>query len=67
MPFIQIALAEGRTPEQIRNLIAGVTEVAVTTANAPKEAVHIIVTEVPADKWSSGDVTLAEKRAAAGS
>lgn len=65
MPLIQIALGDGRSPEQIRNLIEGVTEVAIKEANAPREAVTVIVTEVPADKWATGNVTLQEKRAAA--
>lgn len=65
MPLIQIALGEGRTPEQIRKLISGVTEVAINEANAPREAVTVIVTEVPASKWATGDVTLQEKRDAA--
>ncbi|MCF8522686.1 MAG: tautomerase family protein [Pontimonas sp.] len=62
MPYIQISLAEGRTEKQIRDLIHGVTELAVSVAGAPREAVSVIVTEVPTTRWSTGDVTVAEKR-----
>lgn len=65
MPLIQISLAEGRTPQQLRDLIHGVTEVAIETANAPREAVTVVVTEVPAPLWANGGVTLQEKRDAA--
>jgi 4-oxalocrotonate tautomerase len=62
MPLIQISLAEGRTPEQLRQLIAEVTEVAIRVANAPKEAVSVIITEVAPTKWATGDVTVQERR-----
>lgn len=65
MPLIQISMGDGRTPEQIRRLVKGVTEVAVRETNAPPEAVTVIVTEVQATKWATGDVTLQEKRDAA--
>lgn len=67
MPLIQISLAEGRTPQQIRDLISGVTEVAVNAANAPKEAVTVIVTEVAPPMWANADVTIEERRKAANS
>lgn len=62
MPYIHIALAEGRTENQIRELIHGVTELVVNVAEAPREAVSVIVTEVPLTRWATGDVTIAEKR-----
>ncbi len=65
MPLIQISLAEGRTPEQLRNLISGVTDVAINTANAAPETVSVIITEVPAENWANAGVTVAERRAAA--
>ena len=62
MPLIQISLAEGRTPEQLRQLVAEVTEVAIRVANAPKEAVSVIITEVAPTMWATGDVTVQERR-----
>ena len=65
MPLIQITLAEGRTPKQLRELIHGVTEVAIETANASRDTVTVIVTEVAADLWANAGITVQERRDAA--
>jgi 4-oxalocrotonate tautomerase len=67
MPLIQVSMATGRSPEQIRELIHQLTEVAVNVAKAPPEAITVVVTEVEHDKWATADVTIAEKRAQASS
>lgn len=65
MPFVQISIAEGRDPDQIRALIGGVTDAVADSLAAPVESIRVIVTEVPLTHWGSGSVTLAEKRGAA--
>jgi 4-oxalocrotonate tautomerase len=67
MPLIQVSMAAGRSDEQIRQLIHELTEVTVRVANAPAEAVNVVITEVAHDKWATADVTIAEKRAQASS
>ncbi len=64
MPLIQVSIAEGRSPEQIRALIAGLTDAAVAAVGAPIESVRVLVTEIPLEHWGSGGPTLAERRAA---
>ncbi len=64
MPHIQIALAEGRTPEQITALIHEVGLAVERTVDAPQSAITIHVTEVPFTHWGNGDSTLAERQAA---
>lgn len=65
MPFIQVNILQGRAPHEVRDLITAVTH-AVTGALAVRsESVRVIVTEVPAANWASGDVTLEEKARAA--
>jgi 4-oxalocrotonate tautomerase len=63
MPLIEVTLVEGRTAEQIRALIAGLTRAAVQAGDAPVESVRVVVREVPATHWAAGDVTIAERRA----
>ena len=63
MPLIQVSLAEGRSPTQIRELIRGLTDVTAEVAGAEKDAIRVIVTEVPASHWGLGELTLEEKRA----
>lgn len=62
MPLVEVTLAEGRTPEQIRSLIHELHEAVVRAAAAPPESVRVIVREVPATHWAAGDVTIAERR-----
>ncbi|WP_121251773.1 2-hydroxymuconate tautomerase family protein [Nocardioides ferulae] len=63
MPFIDVTLVEGRTPEQLRALVTALTEAAATAIDAPRESVRVVLREVPATHWAAGDVTIAERRA----
>lgn len=64
MPFIDVTLGTGRTPEQLRALIHELTEAAVRAVGAPRTAVRVCVREVLPTHWAAGDVTTAEKSAA---
>ena len=63
MPLIEVTLAEGRSPEKLRALISKLTAAVVETDVAKKEAVRVILREVPKSHWSAGDETLAERAA----
>ncbi|WP_313420327.1 4-oxalocrotonate tautomerase family protein [Brevibacterium casei] len=61
LPLIDISIAKGRTPEQLRALIAGVHEVAATTTGAADENITVIVREVEKELWSRTNTTIAER------
>jgi len=61
MPLIEVTLAEGRSPEKLRALISKLTEAVVETDVAKKEAVRVILREVPKSHWAAGDETLADR------
>ena len=63
MPLIEVTLAEGRSPEKLRALISKLTTAVVETGVAKKEAVRVILREVPKSHWAAGDETLAERAA----
>lgn len=63
MPLIEVTLVQGRSPEQLRALIAGLTRVACETVDASLASVRVVVREVPPTHWAAGDVTIAERRA----
>lgn len=65
MPFVEITLIEGRPPDRLRALIHEVHEAVVRAVGAPPESVRVVLREVPATNWAAGDVTIAERRAAA--
>lgn len=47
MPFVKIDLFEGRSDEQKAQLAREVTEVVARVTKAPKEAIHIIINDLP--------------------
>lgn len=57
MPIIQIQILEGRTDENIKNLIANVTETTVNTLDVNPEQVRVIVNTVPRKYWGVGGTT----------
>jgi 4-oxalocrotonate tautomerase len=62
MPLVEVTLVTGRTPAQLRALIAGLTRAVVDSVQAPKEAVRVVIREVEPTHWAAGDVTIAERR-----
>lgn len=61
MPLIEVTLGAGRTPAQLRQLMTNLTNAVADADVAPREAVRVVIREVPATHWSAGDVTLAER------
>ena len=64
MPLVEVTIAEGRSGDQIRNLMREVHEAVLRTVDTRPEHVRVIVREVPRTHWATGDVTLTEMDAA---
>jgi 4-oxalocrotonate tautomerase len=60
VPLIEVTLAEGRSPEQIRAMIHEVHEAVLQTVNTRPEHIRVIVREVPRTHWATGDLTIRE-------
>lgn len=65
MPLVEVTLAEGRTPAQLRALITALTDAVESAVAAPRPNIRVVLREVPATHWAAGDVTVAERRSAA--
>ncbi|MFE0025030.1 2-hydroxymuconate tautomerase [Amycolatopsis sp. NPDC059021] len=63
MPFIDVSLGTGRSPEQIRALIHELTEAAHRAVGAPLANIRVVIREVAPAHWAAGDVTVAERQA----
>jgi len=63
MPLVEVTLTQGRSADQLRSLIHEVHQAVVNAVDAPPAAVRVIIREVPAAHWASGDVTIEERRA----
>lgn len=61
MPLVEVSLAEGRTPDQIRRLLRDVHSAVVQALGSPDSDVRVIVREVPKTHWSAGGRTLVER------
>ena len=46
MPFIHVELVEGRSQEQLTNMMKEITEVVHKNTGAPKEHIHVIINEM---------------------
>ena len=64
MPHVEITVRQGRPTEKIRSMISAVTKAVAASLESPVESIRVIVVEVPATHWATGDVTLAEKLSA---
>lgn len=69
MPIINVNHASPLTVDQIEALMAGLTEVYTSVTKSNASAVHVLVQQVPADRWGVGGESLAVRnsRAAAAS
>lgn len=65
MPLIDVSIAAGRSPEQLRALVSALHRAAEDTVGALPENTTVIIREVPPTHWSKADLTIAERTAAA--
>ncbi len=61
MPHVLIYMRQGRTVEQKRQMVKGLTEVLVRTIAAKPEQVSIVVNELPDENLASDGKLLADK------
>ncbi|MGW0005757.1 tautomerase family protein [Nocardia grenadensis] len=61
MPFVEVTLVEGRSPEVLRDLISRLTHATAESTGAPLPSIRVVVREVPGSHWAAGDVTIEER------
>lgn len=57
MPFAQIYILEGRTDDQKRAVIERVTDALCSALDAKREAVRVMILDVPKGQWGIGGKT----------
>ncbi len=60
MPVVIVEMWEGRTIEQKKQLVEGITSV-IVKMGIPSEAVHIIIKDNPKYNWASGGKLASEE------
>jgi 4-oxalocrotonate tautomerase len=66
MPLVQIHLAEGRSPEQKRALLDGITRTVQETLGSPLASIRVWIQEFPATDYMAAGELLVDKRAREG-
>lgn len=54
MPLVTVDMWEGRTVEQKKVLVEGITSVMTDKLGIPAEAVTVIIKDVPKHNWAIG-------------
>ncbi len=62
MPIIHVNMFEGRTVDQKRKLVAGITEVVVNSLGTKPESVHIVIQELPRTNIADAGVLASDKK-----
>ena len=60
MPVVTVEMGEGRSIEQKKKLVEGITSV-MNSIGIPPEATHIIIKDVPKYNWASGGKLASEQ------
>lgn len=63
MPLIDVSLASGRSPEQIRALISALHKATEESIGAASDNITIIIREVEREHWSRNNTTITEFQA----
>jgi 4-oxalocrotonate tautomerase len=62
MPVVRIEMYEGRSMDQKRELVRGVTDVVARVTGNDPESVHVIIEEVKPEHWSIGGLLGPDRR-----
>jgi len=63
MPLVRISLIEGTSEDRRRKAIAAVTDAVVETLDAPREAVRVLIDELPAANWGVAGQSFKDRQA----
>lgn len=60
MPVVTVEMWEGRTIEQKKQLVEGITD-SLVKIGVPQEAIHVIIKDVPKYNWGHGGKLASEE------
>ena len=66
MPLVQVHLADGRSPEQKRALLEGITRAVQDALDAPLSSIRVWIDEFSPDDYMAAGELLRDKRAREG-
>jgi 4-oxalocrotonate tautomerase len=63
MPIVTVAIYDGRTIDQKREIVKGITDVVARVTGNPAESVHVVIEEVKRENWAIGGVLQPDRQA----
>ena len=63
MPVVHVYTFEGKTTEQKRKIVSGITHAMVDGAGTEAKEVHVIIHDTPISNWANGGVLYSENQA----
>jgi 4-oxalocrotonate tautomerase len=64
MPIVTVQMYDGRTMDQKRELVRGITDIVARVTSNPPDAVHVIIQEVKRENWANGGLLTPDRIAA---
>lgn len=61
MPIVNVKLLEGRSDEQLKNLVTEVTNAVEKTTGANRGAIHVVIDEMKKNHYGVGGVRKSEQ------
>jgi len=62
MPVVRVSMYDGRTLDQKRELVKGITEVVTRVCGVSTEGVHVVIDEVKRENWSIGGLLYPDRK-----
>lgn len=62
MPYINVKIVKGSTPEEKEKLIEGLTRVVSETLNKNPQMTYVVIDEVETDHWGVGGESVTKRR-----
>jgi 4-oxalocrotonate tautomerase len=66
MPIVRVDLFAGRSLEQKRELVRGITEVVARTCGVAPDGIHVLINEMSRENWGRGSVVHIDRTRAEG-
>lgn len=63
MPFVNVKITTGATPEQKAQLIEGITDLLKHILDKNPASTHVVIEEIPPDNWGLSGKTVTRLRA----
>lgn len=62
MPHVIVQMLQGRTAEQKKALIEGITKVVTESCKTTPDAVSVAIFETPRENWGKAGVPMSERK-----